>query len=109
MKAILQWVPLGRGGFVEHLETAQVTVRPEGIQLTFNRGQDERTRRPIRYRVFLTPAVNTGSWATDEDAGHIEHLRASSGPATALPRLEGIWVQAGERRQFRIQVEETPA
>lgn len=78
-----------------------VDNEPNGITITFAAGHDENTRGPRRYRAQLWPGAGNGHW---ECAGHEEGdlekvTRKNLGKEIVV---EGIWVEAGERRGFEV-------
>jgi len=73
-----------------------IDAKPAGIDLKFSKGVDPRTRLGSVYTVSITPAIGMGEWTNKDDEGGIEHAKL-----TKLPegnRIEGIWIEAGERR-----------
>lgn len=104
MKAIIEITPIGYG-LKETIENTVAEVKPEGISFNFIRGRDERTHRPLRYKVSMTPAVRTGSWTTDDDRGQIENVVQKNGDKGVIT-VEGIWVEGGERRTFKVIIAE---
>lgn len=82
------------------LET--IDSKPNGLNLTFVRGRDERTRQPVRYRINLIPATQQGSWTLNEEKGSIENIRqVQSGTMTTY---QGIWSENGLRQQVEINL-----
>lgn len=78
--------------------------RPSGLKIVFNKGRDERTRRPIRYRAELYPATQQGSWtltSDEEQTGLIENVRSVSKEV-----VTGIWCENGLRYAMRIDLVE---
>ncbi len=82
------------------LET--IESKPSGLNLTFVRGRDERTRQPNRYRISLIPATQQGSWTLNEEKGSIESVRVTqNGTVTTY---QGIWSENGLRQQVEISL-----
>jgi hypothetical protein len=71
-------------------------AKPAGIDFKFSKGIDPRSHRPNVYTVSLTPAINTGKWENADDDGDLEHVKQQA----QGKRVEGIWVEAGERLVF---------
>ena len=76
-------------------------AKPAGIDLKFVKDIDPRTGRPNVYIVSLTPAIGMGKWTSSEDEGDIEHVKQTKLPQGT--RVEGLWVEAGERRVFVLE------
>lgn len=82
------------------LET--IDSKPNGLNLTFVRGRDERTRQPVRYRITVTPATQQGTWTLNEEKGSIESVRVTrNGTVTTY---QGIWSENGLRQQVEISL-----
>lgn len=88
-----------RRGAVEACQLEWVQQRPEAFEASFCKGIDERTRRPIRYKLRITPATQTGTWTQDDESGLLESVHAHKDGN----HIAGIWVENGQRRRFDIQ------
>lgn len=74
--------------------------KPNGIELEFNKGIDERSRGPRRYSVTLVPAAGIGTWRNAEDEGDLEKVvQKNLGKEITV---SGIWPEAGERLTFEV-------
>lgn len=83
-----------------HLVTF-LDAKPSGIDFKFSRGLDPRSRRPNVYTVSLTPAIKQGAWTSAEDEGGIEQV--SQTKLSQGNRVEGIWIEAGDRRVMVLE------
>lgn len=101
MNAALSFQDCDRKAPPQTFPVTFIEAKPAGIEVKFNKGVDPRSRRPIVYSVTLTPATGAGEWRNPEDEGDIEHVKQ-----TKLPegfRVEGMWVEAGDRRVFVLE------
>lgn len=69
-------------------------AKASGIDFKFSKGIDPRSHRPNVYTVSLTPAIGMGKWQNADDDGDLEHVKQTGN------RVEGIWVEAGDRKVF---------
>ncbi len=76
--------------------------KPAGIELRITKSVDPRTRRAISYTVKLAPAAGTGTWQGPEDHGAIEHVARHE--QTNSARVEGMWIEAGERLLMAVEL-----
>jgi hypothetical protein len=74
--------------------------KPTGLELEFNKGLDDRTRQPLRYKLLLTPATRSGTWENAAASGDIEHVERKDIGTEHI--VNGIWVEAGERSMIEI-------
>lgn len=91
------------------LETIQ--IEPSGVNLSFVRGRDERTRQLARYKVALFPATLKGSWSQGDSTGAIEAIGVTTagtpygdGVEVTERWFRGIWVEDGLRKQVEISI-----
>lgn len=89
----------GRSG-ATIITVGRVEDKPGGLEIEFNKGVDERTRRAAHYSAVLYPAVKKGDWKTGDVSGQIEQVsRKDLGPEVTV---SGIWVENGIRTLFEV-------
>ena len=87
----------------EKFPLMNVNAQPSGLDVVFLRGIDELTRRACRYKTSLTPAIGLGEWENPHNTGDMEKVvQAKEGYVTVVT---GIWVESGERLEFKIELE----
>lgn len=78
-----------------------VDNQPSGITVQFLTGVDERTRGPRRYKAQFWPGARKGQWEyLNGESGDMENVTMRKLGTETI--VEGIWIEAGERRGFEL-------